>query len=88
LLENGKILNRDISENNIIITDHTVEEDSKGRLIDLDLAKELDSRPSGASHWTGTTQFVAIEVLQSKGHTYRHDLESFFHVFILMCIPL
>jgi hypothetical protein len=60
LLENGKILNRDISENNIIITDHTVEEDSKGRLIDLDLAKELDSRPSGASYWTGTTQFVAI----------------------------
>jgi hypothetical protein len=37
LLENGKILHRDI--NNIIITDHTAEGDSKGRLIDLDLAK-------------------------------------------------
>ncbi|CZR65577.1 uncharacterized protein PAC_15477 [Phialocephala subalpina] len=86
LLENGKILHRDISENNIIITDRTVEEDSEGRLIDLDLAKELDSMPSGASHRTGTMQFMAIEVLQGKGHTYRHDLESFFYVFIWMCI--
>jgi len=29
---------------------------------------------------------MAIEVLQSKGHTYRHDLESFFYVFTWMCI--
>ncbi|KAH9205216.1 hypothetical protein DL95DRAFT_528943 [Leptodontidium sp. 2 PMI_412] len=86
LLENGKILHRDISENNIIITDHTAEGDPKGRLIDLDLAKELDSMPSGASHRTGTMQFMAIEVLQGKGHSYRHDLESFFYVFIWMCI--
>ena len=55
-------------------------------LIDLDLAKELDSVPSGASHRTGTMQFMAIEVLQGKGHTYRHDLESFFYVFTWMCI--
>lgn len=31
-------------------------------------------------------QFMAIEVLQGKGHTYRHDLKSFFYVFIWMCI--
>jgi hypothetical protein len=86
LLENGNILHRDISENNIIITDHTAKGDSKGRLIDLDLAKELDSMPSGASHRTGTMQFMAIEVLQGKGHTYRHNLESFFYVFIWLCI--
>ena len=42
--------------------------------------------PSGASHRTGTMQFMAIEVLQGKGHTYRHDLESLFYVFIWMCI--
>jgi hypothetical protein len=29
---------------------------------------------------------MAIEVLQGKGHTYRHDLESFFYVLIWMCI--
>jgi hypothetical protein len=66
--------------------DAATERDPKERLIDLDLAKELDSVPSGASHRTGTIQFMAIEVLQGKGHTYRHDLESFFYVFIWMCI--
>ncbi|KAJ8067034.1 hypothetical protein OCU04_004414 [Sclerotinia nivalis] len=86
LLENGKILHRDISENNIIITEFPAEGDPKGRLIDLDLAKELDSIPSGARHRTGTMQFMAIEVLEGNGHTYRHDLESFFYVFLWMCI--
>jgi hypothetical protein len=87
LLEDGKILHWDISENNIIITEHAPEEEPKGGvLIDLDLAKELDSVPSGVSHRTGTMQFMAIEVLQGKGHTYRHDLESLFYVFIWMCI--
>jgi hypothetical protein len=52
----------------------------------LDLAKELDGMPSGARHWTGTMQFMAVEVLEGKGHTYRQDLESFFYVFVWMCI--
>jgi hypothetical protein len=52
----------------------------------MDLGKELNSIPSGASHRTGTMQFMLIEVLQSKGHTYRHDLELLFYVFIWMCI--
>ncbi|KAH7310138.1 hypothetical protein BKA65DRAFT_414086, partial [Rhexocercosporidium sp. MPI-PUGE-AT-0058] len=51
-------------------------------LINLDLAKELDNMPSGASHRTGTMEFIAIKVLQDKGHSYRHNLKSFFYVFI------
>ena len=82
LLDNRKMLYQDIFENNIIITTPAAEGDPKGRLIDMDLGKELNSVPSGASHRTGTMQFIAIEVLQGKGHTYRHNLELFFYVFI------
>lgn len=60
LLDNGKILYQVISENNIIITDYTTKGDLKGRLIDLDLAKELDSMPSRASYRTSTIQLMAI----------------------------
>ncbi|KAL2889205.1 serine/threonine-protein kinase Sgk2 [Ceratocystis lukuohia] len=81
----GKILHRDISPNNIIITNPETANGFKGMLIDLDLAKVLDSEPSGARHRTGTMQFMAIEVLSKKDHTYRHDLESFFYVLIWMC---
>ncbi|KAI9779875.1 MAG: hypothetical protein M1816_003322 [Peltula sp. TS41687] len=84
LYEKGKILHRDISENNIIITEDN--RDYKGILIDLDLAKELGSGPSGARHRTGTMEFMAIEVLKGVSHTYRHDLESFFYVFLWVCI--
>ncbi|TAQ84872.1 hypothetical protein B7494_g6812 [Chlorociboria aeruginascens] len=86
LFIDGKILHRDISENNIIITNPTAEGDPKGMLIDLDLAKVMGDGPSGARHRTGTMQFMAIGVLQGYDHTYRHDLESFFYVFIWMCI--
>ncbi|EGE79109.1 serine/threonine-protein kinase Sgk2 [Blastomyces dermatitidis ATCC 18188] len=79
------ILHRDISENNIIITDPDKVDDHSGMLIDLDLAKEIGSGRSGARHQTGTMEFMAIEVLLNIDHTYRHDLESFFYVLIWQC---
>ena len=82
LYENANILHRDISKNNIIIADAENDGDPRGMLIDLDLAKELNTGPSGARHRTGTMEFMAIEVLQGHNHTYRHDLESFFYVFL------
>ncbi|KAG8425902.1 hypothetical protein J3459_008594 [Metarhizium acridum] len=81
----GNILHRDISSNNIIITNPETADGFKGMLIDLDLAKVRDSGPSGARHQTGTMQFMAIEVLRTADHTYRHDLESFFYVLLWMC---
>ena len=81
----GKILHRDISENNIIITNPEESGGFAGILIDLDLAKVLGSGRSGARHQTGTMEFMAIEVLQGIDHTYRHDLESFFYVLIWLC---
>lgn len=81
----GNILHRDVSSNNIIITDPDTADGFKGMLIDLDLAKVRDSGPSGARHQTGTIQFMAVEVLLTVDHTYRHDLESFFYVLLWMC---
>ncbi|KAI1422804.1 serine/threonine-protein kinase Sgk2 [Xylaria sp. FL1777] len=81
----GNILHRDISSNNIIITEPKTADGFKGMLIDLDLAKVRDSGPSGARHQTGTMQFMAVEVLRAADHTYRHDLESFFYVLLWMC---
>ncbi|KAL7928030.1 serine/threonine-protein kinase Sgk2 [Trichoderma chlorosporum] len=81
----GKILHRDISENNIIITDSKKADGFKGMLIDLDLAKEEGKGPSGARHRTGTMEFMAIDVLLGISHTYRHDLEAFFYVLIWLC---
>ncbi|KAJ3577897.1 hypothetical protein NPX13_g2667 [Xylaria arbuscula] len=78
----GGILHRDISSNNIIITEPDKSNGFKGMLIDLDMAKEKDSE---ALHRTGTMQFMAVEVLQKVDHTYRHDLESFFYVLLWMC---
>ena len=81
----GNMLHRDISENNIIITNPKETGGFAGMLIDLDLAKVLGSGRSGARHQTGTMEFMAIEVLQGIDHTYRHDLESFFYVLIWLC---
>ncbi|EQL28197.1 hypothetical protein BDFG_09031 [Blastomyces dermatitidis ATCC 26199] len=81
----GNILHRDISENNIIITDPEKADGHSGMLIDLDLAKEVGSGRSGARHQTGTMEFMAIEVLLNIDHTYRHDLESFLYVLIWQC---
>ncbi|KAI9770965.1 MAG: hypothetical protein M1840_002669 [Geoglossum simile] len=86
LYREGKILHRDVSVNNVIIADAESGEGPRGMLIDLDLAKELGSGPSGARHRTGTMEFMAIEVLKRKAHTYRHDLESFFYVFLWVII--
>jgi serine/threonine protein kinase len=81
LYQDGNILHRDISENNLIITD-AKEGEPRGTLIDLDLAKELDSGPSGARHRIGTMELMAIEALQGTAHTHCHDMESFFYVFL------
>ncbi|KAA8628760.1 hypothetical protein SMACR_07583 [Sordaria macrospora] len=85
LFVTGNILHRDISPNNIIITDPETADGFKGMLIDLDMAKAQNSGPSGARKITGTIQFMAIEVLRNINHTYRHDLESFFYVLLWMC---
>jgi len=81
----GKILHRDISENNIIITDPKEANGFRDMLIDAEYGKENGSGRSGARQQTGTMEFMAIQVLQRVAHTYRHDLESFFYVLLWTC---
>ena len=98
LFLDGKILHRDISPNNIIMTDPNKTDGFSGMLIDTDLATGVDisgeSQRSGAQQMTGTLKYMAIEVIQlairdahhDLEHTYRHDLESFLYVFLSMCV--
>ena len=81
----GKILHRDISENNIIITDPKEANGFTGMLIDADLGKEVGSGRSGARNQTGTMEFMAIQVLQRIDPTYRHDLESKLYSLLWIC---
>lgn len=98
LFMDRKILHRDISHGNIILTDPEQADGCSGMLIDYDLAVQVsDDRKNEISqekHMTGTLDFMAIEVLEAAvrketaglERTYRHDLESFFYVFLALCI--
>jgi serine/threonine protein kinase len=78
LLQQKKILHRDISIGNVLIT----EDENKGFLIDLDHANRVDrERPSGAKGRTGTGAFMSIGLLpqwDKLPHSFMDDLESIF----------
>ncbi|RPB27292.1 hypothetical protein L211DRAFT_761127, partial [Terfezia boudieri ATCC MYA-4762] len=83
----SKSRSSDISSGSDIVSS----EAPHGFLIDLDLAKYVgpiqtttNSTPSSVRRRTGTMLFMAIEILQGTclRHSWRHDLESFFYVFI------
>lgn len=97
LFLDGKILHRDVSLHNIILTDEK-ETGHSGMLIDLDLAVSVDkhgrNEQTEARTMTGTLEYMAIEILEGGldpktaciEHTYRHDLESFFYVLLSVCM--
>ncbi|CAD6501124.1 BgTH12-01378 [Blumeria graminis f. sp. triticale] len=96
LMTDAKILHRDISANNIIMTGSEACKDWKGFVIDLDLAVLLTDGKSQEKRqaMTGTMEFMALEVLSGScettgavvEHSYRHDLESFFYVLLWQCL--
>ncbi|KAG9317721.1 hypothetical protein JVU11DRAFT_1937 [Chiua virens] len=75
--EKAKILHRDISAGNIILTD-----DGRGLLIDWELAKLVSDIGSRRPDRTGTWQFMSAKLLEdpTKLHELSDDLESFLHV--------
>ena len=87
----GRILHRDISENNLMIFRPEESAEAVGILNDFDMATErlLDAKEaevSAAHHRTGTLPFMALELVDNDEakpvHLYRHDLESFFYILI------
>ncbi|KAF7421086.1 hypothetical protein PC9H_011606 [Pleurotus ostreatus] len=77
----GKVLHRDISENNLLWTN---DKRVVGVLNDWDLATPVDAVGNSTNHRTGTGPFMAYDLLGPKPpvHLYRHDLESLFYVLI------
>ncbi|KAH8984954.1 hypothetical protein EDB92DRAFT_1950421 [Lactarius akahatsu] len=85
--ERVKILHRDVSAGNILIT-----EDGSGILIDWDLSKKVVKDGSGKQRQhsrTGTWQFMSIARLQDSStrlHEVSDDLESFFWVLLYLVV--
>ncbi|SZF01395.1 unnamed protein product [Blumeria hordei] len=95
LYSEKKILHCDISEGNIVFLRSEGDNSIQGMLIDLDYAVSLndDQKNNDNSLLKGTMKFMALERLEiakREGRTiqctYRHDLESFFYVFLVGCI--
>lgn len=82
---NGRMLHRDISIKNLVIAPQRGADDPKGLLIDFDLAVDLDN-VRDVEPTVGSDGFMAIGILSGQPHTYRHDLESLFYVFLWLAI--
>ncbi|KAK5659148.1 hypothetical protein OQA88_1238 [Cercophora sp. LCS_1] len=81
----ARILHRDIAIKNLIIAFQPEADGPKGVLIDLDGALDLDN-VSPVEPLIGSDGFMAIGILSGQRHTYRHDLESLFYVFLWLAI--
>ena len=97
LFLDGRILHRDVSESNMVITNPKENDGLSGMLIDLELGIVVEdgkNTRTGNQRMTDTRKFMAIEVVRMAfrdkqrdlEHTYRHDMESFFYVFLSMCV--
>ncbi|TAQ86549.1 hypothetical protein B7494_g5113 [Chlorociboria aeruginascens] len=85
LYVDGGMLHRDIAIKNLVITSEHSMNSLKGLLIDFDQALDLDN-VLAFEPLKGSDGFMAIGILSGKRHTYRHDLESLFYVFLWFAI--
>ncbi|QYS99468.1 Protein kinase-like domain [Trichoderma simmonsii] len=98
LFLNVKMLHRDIAIKNLVIDPQeqrrirnsiiyqgSYSVDPQGILIDFGAALDLEKGPP-PRQIVGSDGFMAIGVLRGEPHTYRHDLESLFYVFLWLAI--
>ncbi|KAF8631960.1 hypothetical protein AX15_002097 [Amanita polypyramis BW_CC] len=84
----GRVLHRDLSVNNLMVSAHEEQKRPLGILLDWDLASRIGNQNeaivSNARQRTGTLPFMSLDLLRAKAppHRYCHDLESFFYIMI------
>ncbi|KAH6637139.1 hypothetical protein F5144DRAFT_647085 [Chaetomium tenue] len=81
----ARIIHRDIAIKNLVIAPQSSADNPKGVLIDFDQALDVDNARA-MEPMVGSDGFMAIGILTGKRHTYRHDLESLFYVFLWFAI--
>ncbi|KAK0234907.1 hypothetical protein EDD85DRAFT_791824 [Armillaria nabsnona] len=90
LYENPKILHRDMSLNNMMYRKRSK---SKGKfrilgvLNDFDLSSLIPLKEAVSLHRTGAPPYMADDLLGQSdiGHLYRHDVEAFYYVLLMLC---
>lgn len=81
----ARILHRDVAIKNLVIAPQRSADSPKGVLLDFNFALDFDNvRP--VEPMVGSDGFMAIGILSGQRHTYRHDLESLFYVFLWIAI--
>ncbi|CAN9142136.1 unnamed protein product [Alternaria alternata] len=85
LYVDARILHRDVAIKNLIITPQHSDDSPKGVLLDFNAALDLDN-VLPVEPMVGSDGFMAIGILSGRRHTYRHDLESLFYVFLWIAI--
>ncbi|KAL7905889.1 hypothetical protein GGI35DRAFT_471396 [Trichoderma velutinum] len=85
LYVDGRMLHRDIAIKNLVIIPRGWGYAARGILIDFDAALDLDNARA-VEPLVGSDGFMAIGILFGQPHTYRHDLESLFYVFLWLAI--
>lgn len=82
----GRMLHRDICIRNLIIPLSHEADGPRGIVIDFDQGLDIDKNAGWREPLIGSDGFMAIGILSGQQHTYRHDLESIFYVFLWMAI--
>ncbi|KAK0211826.1 hypothetical protein IW262DRAFT_1322892 [Armillaria fumosa] len=90
LYENPQILHRDMSLNNMMYRKRSI---GKGKirilgvLNDFDLSSVIPLQEATSLHRTGTPPYMAHELVGQSdvGHLYRHDIEAFYYVLLMLC---
>lgn len=100
LFQDHGVLHQDVSFNNILLTTPRENRGCSGMLIDFDhsafVGENGENEPIEGMLRVGTREFMAIQIMENEyvvdgcdkwyEHTYRHDLESFYYVFLSLCI--